>query len=165
MIKIPLKKLIIERKGKPFENDVNKEVRWCSIISKQKFAKYRFGGNHVEAIMNSYSADARDYYSYCSTPDEVDTDPLCCCEYFDRNEDRNHILACCCNCVDFDESCDRFVYLVSERKHWQRQLMAISIRLRMVWVIDTVASARSFGRKFADAYDFFFSMLYSQLRS
>lgn len=62
--------------------------------------------------MSSY-ADARDYYSYSASSfgDEVDTDPLCCCEYFDRNDERNHILACCCNCVDFDESCDRFVCL------------------------------------------------------
>lgn len=36
-----------------------------------------------------------------------DPDPLCCCEYFDRNNERNHILACFCNCVEFDSLFDR----------------------------------------------------------
>lgn len=72
----------------------------------------RWKSHGVSSAMSSY-ADARDYYSYSASSfgDEVDTDPLCCCEYFDRNDERNHILACCCNCVDFDESCDRFVCL------------------------------------------------------
>lgn len=53
----------------------------------------------------SYPGDIRDD---CYEP-ELDTDPLCCCEYYDRNAARNHILACCCNCTDVDESFDRFV--------------------------------------------------------
>lgn len=32
---------------------------------------------------------------------------LCCCEYFDIHEERNHILACCCNCEDLDVAFDR----------------------------------------------------------
>lgn len=32
---------------------------------------------------------------------------LCCCEYIDRDNERNHILGCCCNCVDFDQAADR----------------------------------------------------------
>uniref|UniRef100_A0A8D8G6D6 Palmitoyltransferase ZDHHC23 n=2 Tax=Culex pipiens TaxID=7175 RepID=A0A8D8G6D6_CULPI len=50
----------------------------------------------------SYPGDIRDD---CYEP-ELDTDPLCCCEYYDRNAARNHILACCCNCTDVDESFD-----------------------------------------------------------
>lgn len=32
---------------------------------------------------------------------------LCCCEYFDENNERNHILGCCCNCIEFDMCVDR----------------------------------------------------------
>lgn len=35
-------------------------------------------------------------------------DPLCCCEYFDRDNERNHLLGCCCNCIDFDIACERY---------------------------------------------------------
>jgi palmitoyltransferase len=37
--------------------------------------------------------------------DEIE--PLCCCEYYDRTNERNHILACCCNCIDLDEFVER----------------------------------------------------------
>ncbi|XP_029720038.1 palmitoyltransferase ZDHHC23-B isoform X1 [Aedes albopictus] len=85
--------------------------------------------------MSSY-ADARDYYSYSASSfgDEVDTDPLCCCEYFDRNDERNHILACCCNCVDFDESCDRFFSCRPIPVDKQRgMLLTFQDRLRIPW--------------------------------
>lgn len=36
-----------------------------------------------------------------------DTDGLCCCEYYDLSNERNHILACLCNCVDLDEAVDK----------------------------------------------------------
>lgn len=35
--------------------------------------------------------------------------PLCCCEYFNINQERSHILACCCNCQDLDESFEKYV--------------------------------------------------------
>ncbi|KAH1009697.1 hypothetical protein HUJ04_002016 [Dendroctonus ponderosae] len=38
-----------------------------------------------------------------------DTDDLCCCEYYDLSNERNHILACLCNCVDLDEAVDNLV--------------------------------------------------------
>lgn len=56
-----------------------------------------------------YPGDITDPYD----PD-LDTDPLCCCEYYDRNSARNHILACCCNCTDVDESFDS-LYLEPRR--------------------------------------------------
>uniref|UniRef100_A0A8D8G7W8 Palmitoyltransferase ZDHHC23 n=1 Tax=Culex pipiens TaxID=7175 RepID=A0A8D8G7W8_CULPI len=56
--------------------------------------------------MNSHFASyPGDIIDDCYQP-ELDTDPLCCCEYYDRNAARNHILACCCNCTDVDESFD-----------------------------------------------------------
>ena len=30
---------------------------------------------------------------------------LCFCEYYNRNNERTHILFCCCNCEAFDETC------------------------------------------------------------
>lgn len=44
--------------------------------------------------------------------DETDLDhhqALCCCEYLDSNQERNHLLALCCNCVPLDEICERCV--------------------------------------------------------
>jgi len=35
-------------------------------------------------------------------------DPLCCCEYIDRHGGRSHMAACCCDCEDLDEACDRW---------------------------------------------------------
>ncbi|XP_040553851.1 palmitoyltransferase ZDHHC23 isoform X4 [Gallus gallus] len=36
-------------------------------------------------------------------------EPLCCCEYVDRRGERNHLAACCCDCEELDESCDRWL--------------------------------------------------------
>ncbi|XP_075292930.1 palmitoyltransferase ZDHHC23 isoform X2 [Opisthocomus hoazin] len=36
-------------------------------------------------------------------------EPLCCCEYVDRRGERNHLAACCCDCEDLDESCERWL--------------------------------------------------------
>lgn len=39
----------------------------------------------------------------------MDSEPLCCCEYVDDNQQINHILACCCNCYDLDEGFERCI--------------------------------------------------------
>ncbi|GAB0090947.1 Palmitoyltransferase [Sergentomyia squamirostris] len=64
----------------------------------------------------------------------VDVDPLCCCEYFDRNNERNHILACCCNCVDFDQAADR-LFRCKSVSAGQRTNMLITLqdRIRAPW--------------------------------
>nr|XP_020660053.1 palmitoyltransferase ZDHHC23 isoform X2 [Pogona vitticeps] len=36
-------------------------------------------------------------------------DTLCCCEYLDRNGQRSHLAACCCECDDLDECCERWL--------------------------------------------------------
>uniref|UniRef100_A0A0A9Y7X6 Palmitoyltransferase n=1 Tax=Lygus hesperus TaxID=30085 RepID=A0A0A9Y7X6_LYGHE len=38
-----------------------------------------------------------------------DGDILCCCEFLDSGGERNHILACCCNCQELDLCCERLV--------------------------------------------------------
>lgn len=62
------------------------------------------------------------------------TDPLCCCEYFNLNNERYHILECCCNCIDFDEAFDRFVCCnpISGRRK-TRMLLIFQDRLRIPW--------------------------------
>ena len=32
---------------------------------------------------------------------------LCCCEYINLQGERSHVAACCCDCEDLDEACDR----------------------------------------------------------
>ncbi|KAI4460538.1 zinc finger dhhc domain containing protein [Holotrichia oblita] len=63
-----------------------------------------------------------------------DNNPLCCCEYFDLHKERNHILACCCNCQDFDEGFDSFVSGRPISRHNQAGFMAtLYDRLRIPW--------------------------------
>lgn len=38
-------------------------------------------------------------------PEEDET--LCCCEYVNRVGERSHVAACCCDCEDLDDVCDR----------------------------------------------------------
>ncbi|TMS16182.1 Palmitoyltransferase ZDHHC23 [Larimichthys crocea] len=40
-------------------------------------------------------------------PEEDET--LCCCEYVNRVGERSHVAACCCDCEDLDDVCDRFL--------------------------------------------------------
>lgn len=37
--------------------------------------------------------------------DEVEDHPLCLCEYFNKENQRSHILMCCCNCEALDTFC------------------------------------------------------------
>lgn len=32
---------------------------------------------------------------------------LCCCEYVNIHGERSHVAACCCDCEDLDDACDR----------------------------------------------------------
>lgn len=33
---------------------------------------------------------------------------LCCCEYVNRHGERSHVAACCCDCEDLDDACERW---------------------------------------------------------
>ncbi|XP_019870371.1 palmitoyltransferase ZDHHC23 [Aethina tumida] len=62
------------------------------------------------------------------------TVPLCCCEYYDRNNERNHILACLCNCEDLDEAFDSFVKGEAVPESRRRAVMGtFQDRLRIPW--------------------------------
>ena len=38
-----------------------------------------------------------------------DANPLCCCEYHNRDGERSHLLALCCDCEALDQAVDRMV--------------------------------------------------------
>ncbi|XDV47464.1 hypothetical protein PO909_017084 [Leuciscus waleckii] len=62
-------------------------------------------------------------------------DPLCCCEYIDRHGGRSHMAACCCDCEDLDEACDRWMKKESQNPgSLSRVVATISDRLRVPWI-------------------------------
>ncbi|KAF7272023.1 zinc finger DHHC-type palmitoyltransferase GABPI [Rhynchophorus ferrugineus] len=65
----------------------------------------------------------------------MNDETLCCCEYYDSLNERNHILACCCNCVDLDEAVDSLIRgkSVSE-KNKTGFLNTMQERLRIPWI-------------------------------
>jgi hypothetical protein len=38
-----------------------------------------------------------------------DEDVLCCCEYFNQDGDRAHLLGLLCDCVEVDDAFDRMI--------------------------------------------------------
>eukprot|EP00062_Callorhinchus_milii_P001804 gi/632937354/ref/XP_007899330.1/ PREDICTED: palmitoyltransferase ZDHHC23 isoform X1 [Callorhinchus milii] len=65
---------------------------------------------------------------------------LCCCEYFNRNGERTHILASCCDCEDLDDACDRCLKGQSiNPQSLERIADTISDRLRVPWLLGSGA--------------------------
>lgn len=59
---------------------------------------------------------------------------LCCCEYFDHNQERTHLLACCCNCSEFDQCCENLLCCNGiSRRQASRVMSIIANRLRFPW--------------------------------
>ncbi|KAL1139300.1 hypothetical protein AAG570_006286 [Ranatra chinensis] len=59
--------------------------------------------------------------------------PLCCCEYIDLNNERNHILGCCCNCVELDLCFDRLITCRPLSDSLTRAMATANDRLRFPW--------------------------------
>ncbi|XP_016040739.2 palmitoyltransferase ZDHHC23 isoform X2 [Erinaceus europaeus] len=67
--------------------------------------------------------------------EEPELEPLCCCEYIDRNGEKNHVAACLCDCQDLDEGCDRWITCKSIQPETCERIMdTISDRLRIPWL-------------------------------
>ncbi|XP_021119145.1 palmitoyltransferase ZDHHC23 isoform X5 [Heterocephalus glaber] len=67
--------------------------------------------------------------------EEPELEPLCCCEYMDRNGEKNHMAACLCDCQDLDEGCDRWFTCKSVQPETCERIMdTISDRLRIPWL-------------------------------
>ncbi|XP_063708388.1 palmitoyltransferase ZDHHC23 [Culicoides brevitarsis] len=64
--------------------------------------------------------------------DDDDLDPLCCCEYYDRHKQRNHIFLCCCQCTELDEVGDRFFKCQPVERRLRREMwLTIMDRMRI----------------------------------
>ena len=46
--------------------------------------------------------------------ENLEENPLCLCEYYNKNNERTHILFCCCNCEAFDDAC---TYILCQRQN------------------------------------------------
>merc|ERR1711915_1037139 len=44
-----------------------------------------------------------------NTEMSAEIEPLCCCEYYDNQGERSHLLALCCDCEALDKAVDRLV--------------------------------------------------------
>ncbi|XP_021404689.1 palmitoyltransferase ZDHHC23 isoform X2 [Lonchura striata] len=61
-------------------------------------------------------------------------EPLCCCEYVDRRGRRNHLAACCCDCEELDDGCDRWLRCKSLSPGALQSIAdTIADRLRVPW--------------------------------
>ncbi|XP_004578344.2 palmitoyltransferase ZDHHC23 isoform X1 [Ochotona princeps] len=68
-------------------------------------------------------------------PEEPELEPLCCCEYIDRNGEKNHVAACLCDCQDLDEGCERWITCKSLQPETCERIMdTVSDRLRIPWL-------------------------------
>ncbi|KAM6977235.1 palmitoyltransferase ZDHHC23-B isoform 2-T2 [Aplochiton taeniatus] len=60
---------------------------------------------------------------------------LCCCEYVDRHGGKSHVAACCCDCEDLDEACDRWLKREQQRPDSLSRLAAtVTDRIRLPWL-------------------------------
>ncbi|XP_067009767.2 palmitoyltransferase ZDHHC23 isoform X2 [Anabrus simplex] len=62
------------------------------------------------------------------------SDPLCCCEYVNSNDERSHILECCCNCEVLDQTCERLITCRRIHRDQLSEIMnTILERFRVPW--------------------------------
>ncbi|XP_072306944.1 palmitoyltransferase ZDHHC23-B [Eucyclogobius newberryi] len=62
-------------------------------------------------------------------------DTLCCCEYVNGLGERSHMAACCCDCEDLDEVCDRFLKREPQKPDsFSRVAEVLTDRIRVPWL-------------------------------
>ncbi|XP_047424691.1 palmitoyltransferase ZDHHC23-B isoform X2 [Mugil cephalus] len=67
--------------------------------------------------------------------EEEEEETLCCCEYVNRHGERSHVAACCCDCEDLDDACDRFFKREAQKPESLSQVAAVvSDRIRVPWL-------------------------------
>jgi len=69
------------------------------------------------------------------TPTEdQDPSPLCCCEYYNNEGDRSHLLGLCCDCETLDLAVDRMVSGREVKSEMVREIIdVVEERLRFPW--------------------------------
>ncbi|KAM9839187.1 palmitoyltransferase ZDHHC23-B isoform 1-T2 [Aulostomus maculatus] len=67
--------------------------------------------------------------------EEEEEESLCCCEYVNRHGERSHVAACCCDCEDLDDTCDRFFKREPQKPESLSQVAeVVSDRIRVPWL-------------------------------
>lgn len=62
-------------------------------------------------------------------------DTLCCCEYVNRQGQRSHVAACCCDCEDLDDACDRFLKREPQKEDSLSKVAdVLTDRIRVPWL-------------------------------
>ncbi|CAD6998800.1 unnamed protein product [Ceratitis capitata] len=78
-----------------------------------------------------------DYIAKCqeeADSEKVSHSGLCCCEYIDHENKRYNIIACCCNCDDFDQvGTDWITCRPIDRSRLRNMLLTFQDRLRIPW--------------------------------
>ncbi|XP_062297495.1 palmitoyltransferase ZDHHC23-B isoform X2 [Scomber scombrus] len=60
---------------------------------------------------------------------------LCCCEYVNWHGERSHIGACCCDCEDLDDACDRFFKREPQKpESLSKVAEVVTDRIRVPWL-------------------------------
>ncbi|KAJ8986000.1 hypothetical protein NQ317_013884 [Molorchus minor] len=60
--------------------------------------------------------------------------PLCCCEYYNVNNERSHVLLCCCNCTDLDEAFESLISAQGISQQRKQGIMTtVQDRMRIPW--------------------------------
>ena len=66
---------------------------------------------------------------------QVDVDPLCCCEYYNNEGERSHLLALCCDCEALDLAVDKmFSGREVEKETIEAIFDVIEERIRVPWI-------------------------------
>ncbi|KAK2859492.1 hypothetical protein Q5P01_004112 [Channa striata] len=66
---------------------------------------------------------------------EEEGEVLCCCEYVNRHGERSHVAACCCDCEDLDDACDRFLKREPQSpESLSKVATVITDRIRVPWL-------------------------------
>ncbi|XP_028656301.1 palmitoyltransferase ZDHHC23-B [Erpetoichthys calabaricus] len=62
-------------------------------------------------------------------------DTLCCCEYVDQHGQKNHVMACCCDCEELDQVCDRWLKCEAlPPNSLNRVFETLADRCRVPWI-------------------------------
>ncbi|XP_029385352.1 palmitoyltransferase ZDHHC23-B isoform X1 [Echeneis naucrates] len=66
---------------------------------------------------------------------QQEEESLCCCEYVNRLGERSHVAACCCDCEDLDDACDRFLKREPQKPESLSQVAdVVRDRIRVPWL-------------------------------
>ncbi|KAJ8390608.1 hypothetical protein AAFF_G00102140 [Aldrovandia affinis] len=68
-----------------------------------------------------------------NVPKELD-EPMCCCEFVNREGEKTHMAACCCDCEHLDQACDRWLKGEAHQEGALSRVVAVvKDRLRVPW--------------------------------